>query len=192
VPAGSYSVTIINQGCTTQAGPYVINQPAQLSATAQITNFNPPNQQGSIVLTILGGTAPFTYLWSHGPTSKDVFNLFPGFYTVTITDANGCTFQQTYQVDFGLGLPNTQTPVELELYPNPASSYIWITLPKNTETLLVQISDVRGVVVFERTVMPQEFLEPIKLPIFNLSQGLYFVQVKGVSIYHSRKLEVVR
>ena len=42
-----------------------------------------------------GGTAPYTYLWSDGGTSKDRFDLPRGVHTVTITDAAGCTSQMT-------------------------------------------------------------------------------------------------
>lgn len=37
------------------------------------------------------GTAPYLYLWSNGQTTKTVVNLCKGLYTVTVTDANGCT-----------------------------------------------------------------------------------------------------
>jgi gliding motility-associated-like protein len=42
-----------------------------------------------------GGTGPYTYSWNNGATAQNVNNLFPGSYTVTITDANGCVYTQT-------------------------------------------------------------------------------------------------
>ena len=44
---------------------------------------------GSISVTITGGTAPYTYMWSTGATTSTVDNLPFGSYTVKVTDANG-------------------------------------------------------------------------------------------------------
>ncbi|MCB0754690.1 MAG: T9SS type A sorting domain-containing protein, partial [Flavobacteriales bacterium] len=38
----------------------------------------------------LGGTTPFTYLWTNGQVTPDAVNLAAGAYAVTVTDANGC------------------------------------------------------------------------------------------------------
>ena len=51
------------------------------------------NSTGSINLTATGGTAPYTYAWSNNTTQEDPTNLAAGTYTVTVTDANGCTAQ---------------------------------------------------------------------------------------------------
>ncbi len=46
---------------------------------------------GGIALTVSGGTAPYTYLWSNGQTTQNATNIGPGTYTVTVTSANGLT-----------------------------------------------------------------------------------------------------
>ena len=46
---------------------------------------------GVINLTVAGGTAPFKYLWSNNKTTEDINNLIAGTYTVTVTDARGCS-----------------------------------------------------------------------------------------------------
>lgn len=43
--------------------------------------------------------APLTYLWSDGSTSETLQVTQNGIYTVTITDAKGCTQQLTYEVN---------------------------------------------------------------------------------------------
>ena len=46
---------------------------------------------GSIDLTIEEGAAPFQFLWSNGATSQNLSNIFSGYYSVAITDTNGCS-----------------------------------------------------------------------------------------------------
>jgi hypothetical protein len=46
---------------------------------------------GEATATVTGGVGPYTYLWSNGQTSNPAILLAVGSYTVTVTDANGCT-----------------------------------------------------------------------------------------------------
>ena len=66
---------------------------------------------GSAVVTGLTGTSPYTYLWSNGTTGSSVTNLTQGTWSVTITDADGCTKTTDFTVGLAdvLGLVNTTT-----------------------------------------------------------------------------------
>jgi hypothetical protein len=48
-------------------------------------------QNGSISLSVRQGRPPYTYLWSHGPATPSLTGLKPGSYSVTVSDANGCS-----------------------------------------------------------------------------------------------------
>ncbi|HHZ64563.1 MAG TPA: T9SS type A sorting domain-containing protein, partial [Flavobacteriales bacterium] len=50
---------------------------------------------GSLTVTLTGGTGPYTYLWSSGATGSTISNLNAGTYTVTITDSVGCSATAT-------------------------------------------------------------------------------------------------
>lgn len=69
-----------------------------LGITAQVTPSLCLDSTGQITLSPLGGTAPYSYLWSTGDTTPQLNNLRPGTYTVTITDANGTQFTNSFTV----------------------------------------------------------------------------------------------
>ncbi len=46
---------------------------------------------GVLSAFVMGGTAPYTYVWSNGDTANTIYGLLPGQYVVCVTDANGCT-----------------------------------------------------------------------------------------------------
>ena len=50
---------------------------------------------GYVIMSVDGGTAPFTYVWSDGPITLSRYDLPPGTYTVTVTDGLGATDQET-------------------------------------------------------------------------------------------------
>lgn len=97
--AGSYDVTVSDvQGCSiTQT----VNVPLDASnltlplptTTATICTAN----NGSATANPVGGTAPYTYAWNTVPveTAQAITNLAAGNYSVTVTDANGCTATNT-------------------------------------------------------------------------------------------------
>jgi len=45
---------------------------------------------GSVKLTVSGGSPPFSFQWAHGPTTSDIYNLMEGHYECTIQQTNAC------------------------------------------------------------------------------------------------------
>lgn len=89
---GTYSVTVRDgNGCTQTANVNVLAPPAisaQVTATAQVCQ---GAVNGSATVSIVGGTAPFSYAWNSGGSSQTLQNLAPGLYRVTVTDSRNCT-----------------------------------------------------------------------------------------------------
>ena len=94
VPAGPYSLTVTDSdGCEITLSTNV-GQPEELTASAVTTLASCGLSDGSINLTVAGGTQPYTYLWAGAVTPapvQDPTMLPSGNYSVTVTDANGCS-----------------------------------------------------------------------------------------------------
>jgi hypothetical protein len=61
-----------------------------LTATASANNAMGGAPNGSINLTVNGGTAPYSFMWNNGQTTQNATMLPPGCYTVAVVDATGC------------------------------------------------------------------------------------------------------
>ena len=91
--AGTYEVTVTDAGGCVGTVTAVISQPSALISTANTVSNVLCNGQstGSVSVTTMGGTSPYTLLWTGGSTNQTVSNLATGIYVVTVTDAKGCT-----------------------------------------------------------------------------------------------------
>jgi len=90
--AGTYIVTVSNGGCT-NSNVITLTQPSALVATASGVNPSCGSSNGSATVTASGGVAPYSYSWNTAPvrTTASITGLATGVYTVTVSDANGCT-----------------------------------------------------------------------------------------------------
>ncbi|MFN3755283.1 T9SS type A sorting domain-containing protein, partial [Flavobacterium sp.] len=90
--AGTYTGVITSaNGCTANVSATVTQPATLLSSTYVPTNATCcTGDNGTIVVTPIGGTAPYTILWSNGSTTLSIDALTGGTYTYVLTDANGC------------------------------------------------------------------------------------------------------
>lgn len=99
--AGAYSVTVTDANNCTTTAMATVTGPTSAVAIALDSKSNVSCHgaaNGSIAITASGGTPGYTYLWSDGSTNEDRTGLGPGTYTVTVTDANGCTAVRTESI----------------------------------------------------------------------------------------------
>jgi gliding motility-associated-like protein len=98
---GTYTVTVTDAiGCTTSA-EVTITEPPALSVNATPSDAAcPDSNDGSIILDIAGGTAPYSQIWSDGITTRNRTAVLPGNYVVVVTDANGCGKSANAMVGF--------------------------------------------------------------------------------------------
>ncbi len=97
--AGTYVVTITDQNLCNGVYSYTITEPLELVVTTSQSGILCNGAtNGFITLNAMGGTTPYTYLWSNATTTSSIQNVGAGNYTYTLTDANNCTVSQTINI----------------------------------------------------------------------------------------------
>ncbi|MBX2891997.1 MAG: fibronectin type III domain-containing protein [Saprospiraceae bacterium] len=94
VPAGQYIVKVQDgRGCSIEQTFWLAQPELPLTSTLlslqHVTCADEPN--GSITINTSGGTTSYSYSWSNGAITKNLLAIKAGSYTLTTTDAKGCT-----------------------------------------------------------------------------------------------------
>jgi gliding motility-associated-like protein len=111
---GIYTATLTDaKGCTVAISTEI--KEAQIfDLTETVKNISCfGKKDGSIQLNIIGGKAPLTIQWAHGPQEPVLNNLGKGVYSVVITDAGGCKIEREFVI-------NEPQPLDLSATVNDA------------------------------------------------------------------------
>lgn len=90
--AGNYAVTVtLSNGCSASNSAVITNVPSSTTLSFNSTNATCGLADGSSTVTANGGTSPYSYLWSDATITNTISNKTAGSYSVTVSDANGCS-----------------------------------------------------------------------------------------------------
>ena len=113
--AGTYSVVATDEnGCSVSIEVEITESDAMaISEThSDYTGFGVSCNgatDGSIDVTVTGGTGVYTYEWSNGATSEDLSDLGAGTYSVVATDENGCSVSIEVEITESDGMAISET-----------------------------------------------------------------------------------
>jgi gliding motility-associated-like protein len=95
--SGTYYATVTDaKGCIAKDTSIILQPSTAISVTRVVTDVKcNGGKDGAAALTVVGGTAPYTYLWSSTETSANITAKLSGTYYATVTDAKGCIAKDT-------------------------------------------------------------------------------------------------
>ncbi len=92
IPAGAYSVTATDSNGCTETTNAAVNEPPGIAIEILASDAGCAGAtNGSVTLGVSSGVPGYSFLWSNGTTERDLVDVAAGTYTVTVTDAAGCT-----------------------------------------------------------------------------------------------------
>jgi hypothetical protein len=149
------------------------------------------NGDGTATALTAGGTAPYSYEWSDGQTTQTAINLMTGTYTVTITDALGCSNEESVDVVVS-SVGEIDNLEALRLSPNPTNGLLNFQMELNKqEEVRVEVRNLTG-----QLVQQMYFGHTAKIAhdfdLNTLAEGVYLMRIIAGSDETTRRVMVVR
>lgn len=179
--AGSRSCTITDSKGCVKIVVVTIAQPAKITlaiAKVNVTTFGGNN--GSATANAGGGVTPYSYLWNNGQTTQTAIGLIAGTYSVTVTDANGCTKSGTTVI--------TQPPARLVggvnndevnsiVFPNPTNGQVTVSFDQTIhEKVTMEVYTMAGEVVFNKDLKVDGTTNSFNIDLTDLPKGIYAIR----------------
>ncbi len=111
-----------------------------------------------------------------------------GNYSVSLTDANGCTSNQSAQTVVGdMGIKASNEVQMLNIYPNPGTGIFQINIPVSNVAMKVEVMDALGKVVYTKKLIINS---PYMLDLTGNASGIYEVRISNGHHSYSGKLMI--
>jgi len=169
----SFNVEVVNNLLATAIGTNVIN-----------------GNDGTIAVTMNGGTAPFSFSWtgpgSFSSTTENLSGLVAGTYNAQITDANACSSSLLATVGTASSV-HTAALIGFGLYPNPTNSFVNVKAPA-MGNYLVDIYNQLGQLLISETFYGQQK----SFDLSKLSAGVYAFRISNKDNGHFENIPVVK
>ena len=150
---------------------------------------------GSTECTIIGGEAPYTYSWKNAngdeiSTDPILETVTPGIYTLTVTDANGCSVEQTLDIILGIGEYAFNAP-KLTAWPNPAVDEVQISIEGfQDERATIKVFDITGKQVYQKELGVLSNQRTLQLNVADWATGVYSIEISSDSVSVNARLQV--
>ncbi len=182
--AGNYSVSVTDtSGVCPGIASVVISEPALLSSTTSATP-DSGSTNGTATAYGTGGSTPYSYSWNTSPAQSSVMatGLAAGNYSVTVSDANGCSSTSSATVTTYIGIQSQFITLnsQYSVFPNPAEKSIFLSTENlHAGNYELRISNITGQLLFS-----ENFFHPggnlrKEIDLSKVNSGVNILQVNS-------------
>lgn len=182
VGAGQYSLEVTDATGCVENFEFTLQEPAPIEAEAEVQNEINMQGNGSVDVTVSGGTSGYSFEWTNEAgdiisNDEDLVDVAAGIYTLVVTDANGCTYENTYTVDLVSATIDEEMAAKINLFPNPTTGIVTLTFEDVNATEAAILS-----YALTGQVVTQSNFANISSGTFNLDfseqpSGVYIVKI---------------
>lgn len=193
LPAGNFSVTVTDANGCFNSSSGTITEPAPISVSVSTTPSVDNNCAGTGTVSAGGGTPSYSYLWSNGSSGPTAGGLCGGNYTVTVTDANGCTYVTAVLIEDSLTvvIPEENLFPEVNFFPNPNDGNFLISFVSRREsTFQLSIISILGEVVQSEMIKVPAGETAMPVSMDNKAKGIYTLQLSSGEFLTNKMLIV--
>lgn len=188
--AGNYKCTIVDAANLSAIASFDIVEPSIIIANPTITNASTGQANGSVSLSITGGSGLYNISWSNGASGIQITNLNPGSYSATVKDTYGCekTFGP-FTVQLANGINDLADEPVISIYPNPANQVVQYSFDKelNGNTTLQMVNPC-NITVWQKA--KSEIAKNGSIDTSTFPDGVYFLMAKSNDRFIVKKVVV--
>jgi hypothetical protein len=164
LPDGDFEVEVIDDSGCSAVTPFTIAVPTEIIGTLTIENAI-DGDNGSASINVQGGTPDYLIQWSNADLGEEANDLGQGAYVVFVTDANGCTWSESFSI-IDTGIDELQNEITIATM-GPGQFELTLSIP----TVSMRLIDAMGRLI--DTDHSSQMSYTINLE--NAPTGIYFV-----------------
>jgi hypothetical protein len=140
------------------------------------------------------GNAGYSVSATQGTVNgNSVTNLCPGYLNVCLTNTtSGCRYCDSTIVSVATGLNENENHNMISVYPNPSQSYVNVVMSGGDQNIKVQVMNVLGNLVFERSYVSDEKIFQARIDLQNEPSGIYFIRISDGQKEYAKKIMISR
>ncbi|MEZ4800697.1 MAG: T9SS type A sorting domain-containing protein [Flavobacteriales bacterium] len=158
-----------------------ISEPEVLAVTLDDFGGDGGNNDGFVNVTVTGGTPDYVYTWSDGQgfTSgdEDLAGVGVGTYTLSVTDANGCSVDMTASATI-TGINEIVDGVSFTINPNPTNGKFFLNVQGlSGQKLTYKVLDTTGRLIASKELGNNSGNRMEQVDVTGVAAGVYYVQL---------------
>ncbi len=173
---GQYMLTVTDsKQCRRTFGPFNITFSAGITVGINATPPDSTGANGAVQAVVSQGTPPYRYFWNTGDTTQAVFNIGPGLYLLTVTDAAGCTATTSAIL---VHSQKAAYSIGVRLFPNPNDGRFRLEYlaPADTHINRLAVYSLEGRLVHQQA-LPAYTAGAVVVELPDLAPGVYRLEL---------------